>query len=476
MMKYIKRTEKNEDKYHWFDGRIVSVDSVLDQDKDLVIKRDNYIHTNNSFRTERGMTVASEFMGTYVSINVFNEFKTDSIDDVNETDQWLTGSKDLTKSAYVGYIFSSGEDFYLNSCRFVPRVGPKGKAGLKSPAPKVISIEGYNGSSWEAISDDISLNDQEFLEVTDIDFGDAVDVPMSGFRLVVKEWYPGAEPDMITGLYKLEFNMTPATKVMLENKGLTKRGCTSCIDKKISTSNTGVVANSVDNCTVNASIVSGDSSNINITSVTSTDTNILYPSISYVDTSVDKISTEISSLRSEFEGDIDTLNEKISDNSNKLNEIEVSTNEHKKTIEFLLHENTTNKVTVDRIDRNVNIHSGDIVYLKEKTSNSICTFLTDYESSHDIDVSNNIHNKIIIYPILTKDNEFKLCTHYSPLGSCPYIFINNIFNNAKFVLSTDCPFQYNGQNYNTITLEPGSFSIVLHRSAPNYINVSIIQD
>ena len=470
MLKYAKKTQKNIDKYHWFDGRIVDVKSVPKNELEWICKKDNYIDTENTFVSSRGMVVSSSFMGTFVSLNVFNEFKTDSIYDVNETDQWFTDSKKLENTNdYIGYIFTSGENFYLNSCKFIPRLGPNGRSGLKSPTPKIIMIEGLRSTSandqslWEAISDDIILNDQGYLEATDIDFGDAVDIPMVGFRLVIKEWYPGAEPDMFTGLYKLEFQLTPATKVKLKDMGITKKGYCACIDK-IEEDKTIMGSIKIEDIT-GSELGSNDHK---------------YATISFID----NIRSDITALQ-------ESVNSIISDSSNITNTIDkealLEANVLFKDSEYIdyinssisnIKENlTTTDVRLYQVEQDLN---GTKAYYHDRFKDFNMHLYDTYISIisdrnyKDINIPLSVYKKFVIIPTLISD---KVSIDITSSSDKFEMLIDNSKNIGILELSFRNTLYYEGNTYNKIVLEPDSLSVLLTKqSYDNYVLIEYLDN
>lgn len=468
MLKSVKRTDSNVHKYHWFDGSVINIDEMTNADKEQYCIKNNYINTGNSFKTERGMTIASGFMGTFVSLNVFNEFKTDVLDDINETDQWLTGSTNLNESAHIGYLFTSGEDFYLNQCRFIPRLGPSGKVGLTSPSPKVVVIEGtrdINGKEWEAISEPIELNPQGFLEITDIDFGNAVDIPMVGFRLNIISWYNGAEEEMITGLYKVEFICTPATKIKLEDMGVTSKGHYKCIDRIIPTEEitdiddidkssveiNGILQTSTntiiaDDGYVLPSNISADISDISFTSVPNNIINELRCTTDHIDNSITSITSNI--------GNLENI---VSEHTNRIDNLEHDHHRYAPMIEHAEYQLRYIGTTVkDYVDNKNSLLSNMIMDVR-KENNSSCLVLTD-KSFDDIVLQNYEHVSISLATSSERTFIFK------KLRTPSTILIDNTHNSGKVTFKSLMPMVLDGKEYISITFTPESYSVVLENN------------
>lgn len=491
MIKHVKMTDSNKDKYHWFDGSVVDVDSVHKYDRDLLFGKRNYIDTENSFKTDRGMVLASQFLGTFVPLNVFNELKTDALDDINETDQWLTSSYNLDEEQYIGYVFTSGEDFFLNQCRFIPRLGPNGKAGLLSPSPKSIVIEGtVDGKTWDAISEEIVLNPQSFLEVTDIDFGDVVDIPMVGFRLVIKSWYPGSEEEMFTGLYKLEFICTPATKVRLPKKDFTNKKYFSCIDKYSANNDQDIteepeesvdITEEVSNITIEPESDSTIYGSVSINSIRDdTGTIVFSDNNSYIapvsstkfdvlETNINSINDDICAINCKFGEYSETVTVRLDNLETKVSQVNdlITTCSIKANEEY----NYTHYTLSSKLDKNIN----ELNTLK----NTINVGFSDTEvilisdnSSSGIFMNSQFKKKIVILPINTEYKKIRL--HNVVYGT--EFLIDNTHLTSTFELEVDqwhIADPSDSTLYSSIVMEPDSYPYRLTAST-SFIFVNVI--
>ena len=198
-------------------GKVYSRD-ILPQDyiNEKCVKK-CYVDINNH---RRGYCLASSQKYPFRSQYLYSEIIQD-YGKINENKQWLSNSSDLNKEQTIDYIFTSGENHYLQGVNIVRRVGLEGKIGKRCPSPKEIVIEHLPKKKkgpflkWERFSDNIVLEPMSCLDIRSLSFNNTTELS-TGFRLKILSWYPGEEKNMLTGLFRVEFISTPGDKIYLE--------------------------------------------------------------------------------------------------------------------------------------------------------------------------------------------------------------------------------------------------------------------
>lgn len=176
----------------------------------------NYIDINNH---KRGYCLASSQKYPFRSQYLYSELIRD-YSQINENKQWLSNSSNLNVEQTIDYIFTSGENHYLQGVNIIRRVGLEGKIGKRCPSPKEIVIEHLPKNhgrllKWERFSDNITLDPMACLDIKSLSFNNNVELSV-GFRLKILSWYPGEEKNMLTGLFRVEFISTPGDKIYLD--------------------------------------------------------------------------------------------------------------------------------------------------------------------------------------------------------------------------------------------------------------------
>ena len=213
----VKKSSIHYSKYICFNNEVYAKHVIPDEILPEVAYTGVHVPTSIDTTFTRGRSVCSNFVGHYLAQYAFCEYDP-TPSSVNEYAQWLSTSHDLNSPVFIGYIFTTSETHYLRKVELVPRLGPVGIIGKKTPSPKEVTIEftNDNGETWTSFTDDkIVLEDASFLEKLDIDFENHVNVSAKGFRVVIHSWYPGAEEDMLVGLYRCIITTEPAEKVFI---------------------------------------------------------------------------------------------------------------------------------------------------------------------------------------------------------------------------------------------------------------------
>lgn len=213
----VKKSSIHYSKYICFNNEVYAKNVIPEEILPEVVYTGVHVPTSIDTTFTRGRSICSSFVGHYLAQYAFCEYDPTPTS-VNEYAQWLSTSHDLNEPAYIGYIFTTSETHYLRKVELVPRLGPVGIIGKKTPSPKEITIEftNDNGETWTSFTDDkIILEDASFLEKLDIDFETGINVSAKGFRVVIHSWYPGAEEDMLVGLYRCIITTEPAEKVFI---------------------------------------------------------------------------------------------------------------------------------------------------------------------------------------------------------------------------------------------------------------------
>ena len=226
------------DNYFLLNNSVYPKQEIPDSLLKLYAAKNNYIKPQTTTTSDIGTVVSSGYTTPYLPVHVFYPSRLETTDfkkgeKINDTEQWLSNSKDLNDTAFIGYVFNTGETHFLNKIDIIRRLGPQGSPAKQSPSPEIVVVEyTQDGKTWEPLSDELCLSQMMFFDTTSIDFGDKVDVPAKGFRLVIKSWYPGCEENMITGLYRVFFTSTPATHVRFPNLECHIKGYSYGIPKK----------------------------------------------------------------------------------------------------------------------------------------------------------------------------------------------------------------------------------------------------
>lgn len=194
--------------YIMYDGSLVTKDVLLKEELESYTCF-NPIVPQATMKTDTGYIHCSSVSVPGLAQHVFYPIPK-HVTQLNELEQWFCGSKDLNSEEYIGYVFTSGEQFMLNQVNIYGRLGTQESPGLIGPTPKIMHVEcTEDGTTWERITADLTMTDWEFMDVRCIDFKDSITTPFVGFRIVISEWNPGAQPNMFLGIYKLQFICTP---------------------------------------------------------------------------------------------------------------------------------------------------------------------------------------------------------------------------------------------------------------------------
>lgn len=211
----VRKNSRHIDEFVTFDNKVYPKSEIPDDVlEEYALQRYNYITPQSEFVTDQGQVLVSDQTLIYFGQHLF--YPARSINQLNANEQWLSAKKGLNDKVYAGYKFLSGEDHYLNSVTLMRRLGSYETPGKLGPSPKHITIQCIRTGSteWEDLST-LQMPVLTFMSDGAIDYGNMIDIPATAFRVVIDEWYPGVEPDMFVGLYRLFFLTTPANFIRL---------------------------------------------------------------------------------------------------------------------------------------------------------------------------------------------------------------------------------------------------------------------
>lgn len=125
--------------------------------------------------------------------------------EINFQEQWLTGNSDLKAAQTIGYVFKRIK-FNLERMELIARVGPTNAPAIQVPRPKVIQVLGLVDGKWVEVTYPFELSEDSwaFLSPLSLELkpSEEENFNFSGIKLVISEWYPGANPQMETGLMR----------------------------------------------------------------------------------------------------------------------------------------------------------------------------------------------------------------------------------------------------------------------------------